>query len=72
VSDFPLVSLGQGDSRRDLRPSDIAKKGLAADRRPTAAANERVRLALDRRRPSARNPQRPRHHANAPGAGPGA
>jgi hypothetical protein len=30
VSDFPLVSLGQGDSRRDLRPLDIARKGLAA------------------------------------------
>lgn len=30
MSDFPLVSLGQGDSRRDVRPSEIARKGLAA------------------------------------------
>ena len=30
MSDFPLVSLGQGDPRRDLRPLDIARKGLAA------------------------------------------
>jgi hypothetical protein len=30
VNDSPLVSLGQGDYRRDLRPSEIARKGLAA------------------------------------------
>jgi hypothetical protein len=30
VNDLPLVSLGQGDYRRDLRPSEIAKKGLDA------------------------------------------
>jgi hypothetical protein len=30
VNDSPLVSLGQGDFRRDLRPSEIARKGLAA------------------------------------------
>ena len=30
MSDFPLVSLGQGDSRRDVRPSDLAGKGLLA------------------------------------------
>ena len=30
MNDFPLVSLGQGDYRRDLRPSEIAKKGLDA------------------------------------------
>ena len=30
MSDFPLVSLGQGDYRRDVRPSDLAGKGLLA------------------------------------------
>ncbi len=30
MNDFPLVSLGQGDSRRDVRPSDLADKGLLA------------------------------------------